>query len=251
MEYRYHPIGIVHSCFKEKFGTPRQAGLVPDARGTLELFEPYNRREYVEGLEGFSHIWLQYALHAAVMDPRKSKVRPPRLDGNRRVGIFSTRSNFRPNPIGLSVVELEGIDDHGRGVRLRLKGIDILDQTPVLDIKPYLPYADSRPTAVAGFAQGRPQAALQVRFGGKVRSALQRMPHADRRQLARLLVQMLRLDPRPAYASRTGRKQVYGMHLLDWNVRWRVDGALVVVTVLEPFAARPLSHQPQPERGFR
>ena len=244
MEYRYRAIGIVHSCFKEKFGTPRQAGLVPDARGTLELFAPFNRREYVEGLEGFSHIWLQYALHAAVMNPRKSKVRPPRLGGNQRIGVFSTRSNFRPNPIGLSVVALEGIEDHGRGVRLRLKGIDILDQTPVLDIKPYLPYADSWPTALAGFAQGRPQAILHVRFGARVRSALQGLPHPDRRQLVRLLVQVLRLDPRPAYAERPGREQAYGMRLLDWNVRWRVDGLIAVVSALEPLPAGPLPIQP-------
>ena len=244
MEYRYRAIGIVHSCFKEKFGTPRQAGLVPDARGTLELFAPFNRREYVEGLEGFSHIWLQYALHAAAMDPRKSKVRPPRLGGNRRIGVFSTRSNFRPNPIGLSVVALEGIDDHDRGVRLRLKGIDILDQTPVLDIKPYLPYADSWPTALAGFAQGRPQALLHVRFGAGVRSALQGLPHPDRRQLVRLLVQVLRLDPRPAYAERPGREQAYGMRLLDWNVRWRVDGLIAVVSALEPLPAGPFPIPP-------
>ena len=237
MEYRYRAIGIVHSCFKEKFGTPRQAGLVPDACGTLELFAPFNRREYVEGLEGFSHIWLQYVLHAATLAPRKSKVRPPRQGGNQRLGVFSTRSNFRPNALGLSAVALERIVDNGRGVQLQLKGIDILDQTPVLDIKPYLPYADCHPQALGGFAHTRPQAVLRVRLGARARVVLRRLANPDRRQLTRLLVQVLSLDPRPAYAARMDRPRDYGMLLLDWNVRWRVTGATAVVTDLESHAA--------------
>jgi len=206
MEFHYRAIGVVHSCFKEKFGIPRQAGLVPDARGTLELFEPFNRKAYLEGLEGFSHIWLQYVFHAAAMAANKSKVRPPRLGGNRRVGVFGTRSNFRPNPIGLSLVALEGIAYDG-GAHLRLKGIDLLDQTPVLDIKPYIPYADCRP---------------------------------ERRQLARLLVQVIQLDPRPAYYGDQRPKQAFGMHLGDWNVRWRLDGVVACVIQLEPRFGRPI-----------
>jgi tRNA-Thr(GGU) m(6)t(6)A37 methyltransferase TsaA len=233
MEFRYHAIGIIHSCFKEKFGTPRQAGLVPDACGILELFAPFNRREYLEGLEGFSHVWLQYVFHAAAMAARKSKVRPPRLGGNRRLGVFGTRSNFRPNPIGLSVVALEGIVFDGRGAYLQLKGIDILDKTPVLDIKPYLPYADCHPKAVGGFARTRPEAVLRVRLSPPVRAALRRLTANDRRQLVRLLVQILRLDPRPASSGRRGRKQDFGMRLLDWNVRWQVEGVSVTVIALE------------------
>jgi tRNA-Thr(GGU) m(6)t(6)A37 methyltransferase TsaA len=236
MEYRYRPIGIVHSCFKERFGIPRQAGLVPDAHGTLELFAPFNRREYVEGLEGFSHIWLQYVLHAAAMSPLKSKVRPPRQGGNQRMGVFSTRSNFRPNPLGLSAVALEGIVHDDRGLRLQLRGIDILDRTPVLDIKPYLPYADCHPQAVGGFAHRRPEAVLRVRFDTQVRSALRILTDSGRRQLVRLLVQVLCLDPRPAYTAGSNCKRGYGMHLLDWNVRWRVEDATAVVTALEPRA---------------
>jgi tRNA-Thr(GGU) m(6)t(6)A37 methyltransferase TsaA len=237
MEYRYRPIGVVHSCFKEKFGIPRQAGLVPDARGTLELFAPFNRREYVEGLEGFSHIWLQYVLHAAALAPGKSKVRPPRQGGNQRMGIFGTRSNFRPNPLGLSAVALEGIVQGDCGVELLLKGIDILDQTPVLDIKPYLPYADCHPQALGGFAQTRPNATLRVRFGSRARAAFRQMVKQERRQLARLLVQVLRLDPRPAYSEKMGGKREYGLYLMDWNIRWRVDDATAVVTDLSPHAA--------------
>ncbi len=233
MEFRFCAIGIVHSCFKEKFGIPRQAGLVPDARGVLELFAPFNRREYLEGLDGFSHIWLQYVLHAASMASGRSKVRPPRLGGNQRLGVFGTRSNFRPNPIGLSLVTLEGITYDGGGARLRLKGIDLLDQTPVLDIKPYIPYADGCPEAVGGFARERPEAVLTVRFSDRVRTALRQMRFQEKRQLTRLLVQVLRLDPRPAYYGDRGKKQDFGMHLLDWNVRWRLADRAVMVTDLE------------------
>jgi tRNA-Thr(GGU) m(6)t(6)A37 methyltransferase TsaA len=237
MKYAYHAIGIVHSCFKEKFGIPRQAGLVPDACGTLELFEPFNRREYLEGLDGFSHLWLQYVFHAAAMPSRKSKVRPPRLGGNRRLGVFGTRSNFRPNPIGLSLVALEGIDC-SHGAHLLLKGIDILDQTPVLDIKPYIPYADCRPEAVGGFAHKRPEAVLAVRFADEVRLAMRRLPPGTRRQLVRLIIQVLRLDPRPAYLARQEGLQWFGMHLLSWNIRWQVAGGAARVTRLEPWEER-------------
>lgn len=239
MEFHYRAIGVVHSCFKEKFGIPRQAGLVPDARGTLELFEPFNRKAYLEGLEGFSHIWLQYVFHAAAMAANRSKVRPPRLGGNRRLGVFGTRSNFRPNPIGLSLVALEGISYDG-GAHLRLKGIDLLDQTPVLDIKPYIPYADCRPEADGGFAREQPEAVLQVRFAARVRAALQAMRHPERRQLARLIVQVIRLDPRPAYYGDQRPKQAFGMHLGDWNVCWRLDGAVATVIQLEPRSGRPI-----------
>ena len=230
MEYGFRPIGRVHSCFKEKFGAPRQAGLVPDACGTLELFPPFNRREYLEGLEEFSHIWLQYVFHAADMQARRSAVRPPRLGGNRRRGVFGTRSNFRPNPIGLSLVGLDGIDYGRPGGRLRLTGIDLIDQTPVLDVKPYLPYADCRLEAIGGFARERPGAPLQVRFADAVRVSLRQIPLEDRQQLTRLMIQVLRLDPRPAYLATNSRRKDFGTHLLDWNVRWRLDDGTVTVT---------------------
>ncbi len=233
MDYHFCAIGVVHSCFKEKFGIPRQAGLVPDARGVLELFEPYNRREYLEGLEGFSHIWVQYVFHATTMDKQKSKVRPPRLGGNQRLGVFGTRSNYRPNPIGLSLVVLEGIDYRGGMARLRLMGIDILDQTPVLDIKPYLPYTDCRIEAWGGFAQARPEPTLKVCFTPPVRLVLHRMSSQERRELARFIIQVLRLDPRPAYYGDQGSKRAFGTHLLGWNVRWHLQDRTVSVTDLE------------------
>lgn len=236
MEFGYRAIGILRACFKEKFGTPRQAGLAADACGTLDLLAPFNRREYVDGLDGFSHIWLLYVFHAAAMDARKSKVRPPRLGGNRRCGVFATRSNFRPNPLGLSLVGLEGIDCGPGRVQLRLRGIDMLDQTPVLDIKPYLPYSDCRPEATGGFGRERPAAVLRVRFAEPVRAALRQMTAPDRRQLTRLMMQVLRLDPRPAYLGDGSPRRAFGTRLMGWNIRWRLDDGTVTVTALLPWS---------------
>ena len=139
MKYTFQPIGIIHSCFREKFGIPRQPGLVTAAEGRLEILPPYNRAEAFRTLQDYSHLWLVFVFHAALRQHWSATVRPPRLGGNQRVGVFATRSPYRPNPLGLSRVELRAIDYSGQGVNLLLGGIDLLDQTPVLDIKPYLP----------------------------------------------------------------------------------------------------------------
>jgi hypothetical protein len=168
-------------------------------------------------------------------------VRPPRLGGNRRLGVFGTRSNFRPNPLGLSVVALEGIDYENGTAYLRLKGIDILDATPILDIKPYLPYADCRPEASGGFAQNRPEVVLKVVFADPARAVLKGLPPGESSALARLLVQVLRLDPRPAYYGHQGPKNDFGMYLLDWNVRWRLHARTATVIALEKQTGRWVS----------
>lgn len=235
MQYAYQAIGRVHSCFKEKFGIPRQAGLVPDACGMLELFAPYHRREYLAGLEAFSHIWLAYVFHAAAMPSGRSSVRPPRLGGNQRLGVFATRSNYRPNPLGFSLVALEGITYDKGTTLLLLKGIDLLDGTPVLDIKPYLPYADCRPEAVGGYAQEPPAPVLRVRLAAPVREALRRLPVREKRRLARMIVQVLRLDPRPAYLDRKGCRQEFGTRLMEWNVRWQLADRTATVVRLTPW----------------
>ena len=151
MRYSFDPIGIVHSPFKEKFGIPRQPGLVPEAKARLEVLPPYDRSEAFCGLEDFSHIWVTFVFHEAICTRWQPTVRPPRLGGNRRIGVFSSRSPFRPNPIGMSVVALEGISNIEGKIELQLAGVDLLDGTPVLDIKPYIPYADSLPDARSGF----------------------------------------------------------------------------------------------------
>ena len=135
-DFTFHPIGVIRSCFTEKFGIPRQPGLVPAARATLEVFSPYDRDEAFRNLDEFSHLWVIFVFHGIPAGKWRPTVRPPRLGGNRRTGVFATRSGFRPNPIGMSAVSLEGIRRHNGKLLLELSGIDLLDRTPVLDIKP-------------------------------------------------------------------------------------------------------------------
>ncbi len=234
MTFTFETIGTLHSCFKQKFGIPRQPGLVPDARAVLALKPPFSRAEHLRGLEGYSHLWLIYAFHAVAARPDKSSVRPPRLGGNRRVGVFASRSNFRPNPIGLSVCELERIEiDAGHGV-LHLRGVDILDQTPVLDIKPYLPYADCVPQAQAGWAANPPEVRCRVHFSAAADAVLEALPARERRHLRRLIRQVLSLDPRPAYLRPNDHRRCFGMRLASWDVRWEVHADVVEVKILIP-----------------
>lgn len=155
--FGFRQIGVVRSPYKEKFAAPRQPGLVADGVGELHLLPPYNQAEAVRGLMEFSHIWLLFVFHQTPEGGWRATVRPPRLGGNSRMGVFATRSPFRPNPIGMSLVALEGITLRGADVILRLGSLDLVDGTPVVDIKPYLPYAESLPNARAGFAQAGPR----------------------------------------------------------------------------------------------
>ncbi len=161
------PIGIIHSCFKEKFGIPRQPGLVKDAPAILELYPEFAREEAVRELDGFSHIWLLFMFHQNIGKNWSPMVRPPRLGGNRKVGVFASRSPVRPNPVGMSAVELDRIEINKGKVLIHLKGIDILDQTPVIDIKPYIPYSDIINSATGGFANKTPETEILVEFSEK------------------------------------------------------------------------------------
>lgn len=234
MTFTFDTIGTIHSCFKEKFGTPRQPGLAPDARAELALKSPYSRKEHLQGLEAYSHLWVIYVFHATMARADKSTVRPPRLGGNRRVGVFGSRSNFRPNPIGLSVCELERIDViQGHGT-LFLKGVDILDQTPVIDIKPYLPYADSCPAATAGWSPEAPRPRFAVHFSLAAEAVLASLPPADQGRLRRLICQVLSLDPRPAYYRKRAPKPAFGMRLDRWDVQWELGADGIRVNDLVP-----------------
>ncbi len=237
MRFTFETIGTIHSCFKEKFGIPRQAGLAPDARAVLKLKPPYSRAENLHGLEVYSHLWLIYVFHAVVARSDKTTVRPPRLGGNRRVGVFGSRSNYRPNPIGLSACELVRIEvSHGHGI-LHLKGVDILDQTPVIDIKPYLPYADACPTAAAGWATEPPATVFAVHFSAQAEARLASLPPVERHPLRRLIQQVLSLDPRPAYyGEQQACKSCFGMRLGRWDVRWEVREGGIKVLELVPLA---------------
>jgi len=223
------PIGTIQSCYGEKFGIPRQPGLVKSATATLELHPPYNSPDAFRGLDAFSHIWIIFLFHQSVRDQWKSTVRPPRLGGNERVGVFASRSNFRPNPIGLSVVELQEVD----GTMLRLGGGDFLDGTPVLDIKPYIPYADSLPTARGAFADGAPKPENRVEFSTEAERAVQNLENEHRPTLRQLICDMLSYNPRPAYQA-DDPDRIFGTRIFDLEVRWHQSEMVVQVVALHP-----------------
>lgn len=228
--FSFEAIGVVHSPFREKFGIPRQPGLVTSATTTLELLPPYNRLEAVKGLEGFSHIWISFVFHGVKRQEWKPTVRPPRLGGNERVGVFASRSTHRPNPIGLSVVELTGIDSSDGRVVLSLKGADLLDGTPVLDIKPYIPYVDAIADARSGFADTAPLPSLRVAFSAQAEQQCLGLA-VKYPELRQLICEVLALDPRPAYQAESGRE--YGVNLYDLNIRFHVSGGNAEVLAIE------------------
>lgn len=218
-------IARIHNDFPTKFGLPRQSGLVIGIRGCI-VFEPgYRQPEALRGLEGFSHIWLIWGFSKARREAWSATVRPPRLGGNKRVGVFATRSPFRPNALGLSCVKLEGIEHKGPlGLVLRVSGADLMDGTPIYDIKPYLPYADSVPEARDGFAGGRERQMLSVNIPPELLAVI---PENKREGL----VGALENDPRPAYLDEPQR--VFGFLFAGFDVRFTVnDGILTVVEVV-------------------
>ncbi|MFO7560568.1 MAG: tRNA (N6-threonylcarbamoyladenosine(37)-N6)-methyltransferase TrmO [Desulfobacterales bacterium] len=233
--WKCQPIGIIHSCYKEKFGIPRQAGLVPEAEAEIEIFSPYNQEEAFRGLEAFSHIWILFFFHAIRHHGWKSTVRPPRLGGNQRVGVFTTRSGFRPNRIGLSAVKLERITKKKETLILKITGGDFLDDTPILDIKPYLPYADNIPEASGGFASESPLKENKVTFSPEALSACLAKEKEGLSKLRRLIVQILANDPRPGYFSSKSSpsRNQFGFKLYDVDVKWEVREKKIHVTGIE------------------
>ena len=198
----------------------------------------------MRGLEGFSHLWLVFVFHGVPAGRWQPTVRPPRLGGNRRLGVFATRSPFRPNAIGLSAVALDRIAIDAGCVVLHLSGVDLLDGTPVLDIKPYLPYADCIPNATSGFAPERPASELAVEFSPAATAFCATWPTGDLREL---IVQILRQDPRPAYERTDPAPKRYGMKLYDCNVRWEMrSGAVYVTEIIPNFAPTPTAEPPRP-----
>lgn len=220
MKFQFSQIGIVHSPYREKFAIPRQPGLaMVDA--VIELLPPFAQPDAVYGIEQFSHVWITFVFHAIssqAVEGRdwKPLVRPPRLGGNEKLGVFATRSTHRPNPLGLSVVELLRVEIENNGVRLHIRGGDFLDGTPVVDIKPYIPYADAHPHARAGFALLAPPR-LRVRWQ---REALLFVENASD-DLKNIFEEILSFDPRPAYQDE--QERIYGVHIDNYNVRFRID----------------------------
>jgi tRNA-Thr(GGU) m(6)t(6)A37 methyltransferase TsaA len=211
------PIGTVRSCFGAKFAVPRQPGLCPSAWGRLVFHPEYRSPEAVRGIEGFSHLWLVFGFHETAGQGWKPTVRPPRLGGNQRIGVFASRSTFRPNGLGLSLVRLEGVDMTAPDSPvLLLGGLDLLDGTPVFDVKPYLPYAEAVPEAAGGFA-GEAIARLPVEVAPGAEENFRRLPSRSRA----VMMEALSLDPRPA--TRSGdSERVFGASLCGCNVRFTI-----------------------------
>ena len=215
-------IAHIHTAFPTKFGIPRQSGLVDSLRGEVIFTPEYRNADAVRGLEDFSHIWLVWQFSGAVRDNWSPTVRPPRLGGNTRMGVFATRSPFRPNPLGLSSVKLEAIEHRPDvGPVLIVRGADLMDGTPIYDIKPYIPYADCHPDASEGFTGQTRMHLLQVEFPPAL---MAQVPEADRDALTGVLAS----DPRPSYQHDPER--VYGMEFAGLEVHFRVDGEVLTVT---------------------
>lgn len=231
--YAITPIGIIHSCYREKFGIPRQPGLVNAQTASIELLPPYNRPETVRELEGFSHIWVSFIFHGVEAGKWSPTVRPPRLGGNEKVGVFASRSTHRPNPLGLSVVELSRIETGDKGVTLHLMGADLLDGTPVVDIKPYIPYVDSLPDARSGFASDAPVRKLQVVFSEQADEAIGRYEE-QYPELRQLIGESLSYDPRPAYKSNSRERSRGGVHFYEFDVRYEIREETLWVVEIVP-----------------
>lgn len=218
-------IARIRTDFPTKFGIPRQSGVVEALRARI-IFEPeYRNPDALRGLEGFSHLWLIWQFSQAVREHWSPTVRPPRLGGNTRMGVFATRSPFRPNAIGLSAVKLEGVELHTpEGPVITVSGADLMDGTPILDIKPYIPYADSHPEAREGFTSGGWERMLEVEFSPEL---LARVP--EDKQAA--LIGVLANDPRPSYQKDPER--VYGLTFGGLEVRFTVSGQVLTVQSVE------------------
>jgi len=225
-EFPMRVIARIHSDFSTKFGVPRQSGLVDALESTI-VFEPeFRNPDALRGLEGFSHLWLVWVFDQAIRKEWSPTVRPPRLGGNQRMGVFATRSPFRPNPIALSSVKLADIEQTAEfGTVLKIRGADLMDGTPILDIKPYIPYADSHPDAIGGFASAPAGETLEVIIPPE---ALARIPENRREALRGVLAQ----DPRPHYQDDPER--IYGFGFAGLEVRFSVEGRTLTVREVRP-----------------
>lgn len=219
-------IAHIHTDFSDKFGIPRQSGLVPQLEGVICFEQEFRTADAVRGLEGFSHIWLIWYFSKAVRDNWTATVRPPRLGGNTRMGVYATRSPFRPNPIGLSCVKLNRIEYHKElGPLLYVAGADLLDGTPIFDIKPYLQYTDCHSNAVGGFTESSEDFILQVNISPEL---LAKLPQ-DKQPA---LIGVLSHDPRPSYQDDPER--IYGMVFAGYNIRFRVCNKCLTVLEIQP-----------------
>jgi tRNA-Thr(GGU) m(6)t(6)A37 methyltransferase TsaA len=221
MSIAIQPIAFIRTPYKQKFAVPRQPGLADAAQGRIEFTPAFNNPDYIRGIQQFSHLWLIFQFHQTTDAQHSPLIRPPRLGGNQKIGVFASRSTHRPNNLGLSVVKLTGVAQEANQQALLVSGMDIVDNTPIIDIKPYLPYADAIADANAGYAQHPPPDTLTVSYTPQSQISLEQhrieYPH-----LAQVIQQVLSQDPRPAYQQGKDPQRLYGVRLFDFDVRWRV-----------------------------
>ncbi|WP_194437125.1 tRNA (N6-threonylcarbamoyladenosine(37)-N6)-methyltransferase TrmO [Vibrio fluminensis] len=230
--YNVEPIGFVQSPYKEKFAVPRQPRLVPAATARIKLQGDVNCAEAVRGIEQFSHVWLLFLFDQNLSAGWKPTVRPPRLGGNERIGVLASRSTFRPNGIGMSAVELKGVSQQGDQFYLELGSVDLVDGTPIVDIKPYIPYTDAIIDANGGYAEEEPEK-TPVCFLPTAVESLDKQ--ANSQQIRQVIEQVLAQDPRPAYKKNKPDNKEYAVNLFNLNVKFTVNDNLVSVTAIEHF----------------
>lgn len=227
------PIAHIRTAFPEKFGVPRQSGLARNLKGTIIFEKEFRNPDALRGLEGFSHLWLiwEFSANRRPEGEWQPTVRPPRLGGNAHMGVFATRSPFRPNPLGLSCVKISGIDlDSPDGPVILVTGADLMDGTPIYDIKPYIRYADSRPEAVCGYVDQLSEDGLKVVLPSELSARI------SDRSVIPALIETLQLDPRPSYHDDPERE--YGMSFAGYNVRFNVSGDILTVTDVQNSPSR-------------
>ncbi len=226
------PIAYINTPYKQKFAIPRQPNLVREARGEIIFENDFADPNCLRGIEQFSHLWLVFVFHETADKGWAPTVQPPRLGGKENIGVFATRSTFRPNPIGLSVVENLGWKQQGASLTLQVGGLDLLDGTPILDIKPYLPYADALPQAKAGFAETAPSSAYEIRYSVDAELSLQEL-ESSYPDLRSFISSVLKQDPRPAWRKKEQDTKRYGMTLFHLNIKWQVyESHIEVISIL-------------------
>ena len=222
--FTFQTIARIRSDFPEKFGIPRQSGILKELKSAI-VFEPeFRNAESLRGLEDFSHLWLLWIFSENIRGKFSPTVRPPRLGGNRRMGVFATRSSFRPNPVALSLVKLERVETSSDGPRIIVSGADLMDGSPIVDIKPYLPFADAVPEATGGFTDGLSSEPLSLEFP---QTELEKVDFEKRESLLKILAD----DPRPAYQKNPVR--VYGFRFASYEIKFKVDGGRLFVLSVE------------------
>ncbi|UJF18881.1 tRNA (N6-threonylcarbamoyladenosine(37)-N6)-methyltransferase TrmO [Vibrio sp. SS-MA-C1-2] len=231
-EYTITPVGHINTPYKEKFAVPRQPNLVPSAHSQLILEGLANTPESVREIEQFSHLWLLFLFDKNLEQGWRPTVRPPRLGGNQRIGVFASRATFRPNSIGMSAVKLERVELKEGQVILHLSGVDLVDNTPIIDIKPYIPYSDIIEEAEGGFASDAPELKT-VTFNSASLQQLNSTSHCGYYQ--QVIMEVLAQDPRPAYKKNKPDTKEYAVHLFDFNVTFRINEQQIEVINIESF----------------